>query len=94
VCGHLLAGIIGQTRRLAEQVAAHGVTVNAIAPGRFDTALANRSSPEVIAQAVANITAKRVGHPDEIAAFIAFLVSDEAGYMTGARWCARQKASP
>jgi len=63
VCGHLLAGIIGQTRRLAEQVAAHGVTVNAIAPGRFDTALANRSSPEVIAQAVANITAKRVGHP-------------------------------
>ena len=42
MCGHLLAGIIGQTRRLAEQVAAHGVTVNAISPGRFDTALANR----------------------------------------------------
>ncbi|MGE0827779.1 MAG: SDR family NAD(P)-dependent oxidoreductase [Hyphomonadaceae bacterium] len=78
------AGIIGLTRLLALKLGPDGVTVNAIAPGRFDTALANVSSPEVMAHAMANIPVGRIGAPDEIAAAIAFLASEEAGYMTGA----------
>jgi len=78
------AAIIGLTRHLAAEVAPHGVTVNAIAPGRFDTVFANQSPPEVIAQAIAGIPAKRLGRPEELAATIAFLVSEDAGYMTGA----------
>jgi len=78
------AAIIGLTRRLADEVAPHGITVNAIAPGRFDTVFANQSPPDVIAQAIAGIPAKRLGRPEELAATIAFLVSEEAGYMTGA----------
>jgi 3-oxoacyl-[acyl-carrier protein] reductase len=78
------AGIIGLTRRLALQVAANGVTVNAIAPGRFDTALANAGDSATIAQSMAAIPVGRAGHPDELAALISFLVSDEAGYLTGA----------
>ena len=77
------AGLVGMTRRLAAEVAADGVTVNAVAPGRFDTALARRSGEAVIAQALQGIPAARVGRPEEIAATVAFLCSEEAGYMTG-----------
>jgi 3-oxoacyl-[acyl-carrier protein] reductase len=78
------AGVVGLTRRLALQVAPYGITANAIAPGRFDTALANSASADVIRAATAAIPVGRVGRPEEIAAAVAYLVSEDAGYVTGA----------
>jgi len=77
------AGLLGLTRHLAGTYAPFGITVNAIAPGRVETALSSLSSPEVIAQAVKNIPMGRLGSPDEIAAVACFLASEGASYLTG-----------
>jgi 3-oxoacyl-[acyl-carrier protein] reductase len=81
------AGLIGFTRTVAAEVARRGVTVNAVAPGLIETELtrdftgngANGSS--VLLEA---IPARRTGTPEEVAAAIRFLASDEAAYVTGA----------
>ncbi|MCW5652746.1 SDR family NAD(P)-dependent oxidoreductase [Hydrogenophaga sp.] len=78
------AGLIGLTRHLAGTYAADGITVNAVAPGRVHTPLANTSSAEVLAKAMQEIPAGRFGTPDEIAQAIVFLASDGAAYLTGA----------
>lgn len=78
------AGIIGLTRRLALEVAEHGVTVNAIAPGRFDTALANHSSAPDSKAVIDAIPVRRVGRPAEVAAAVRYLASNDAGFITGA----------
>ena len=77
------AGIEGMVRALAREVAARGVTVNAIAPGYFDTALNDLAPPEIMEAIVANIPVGRFGRPDEIGALVAYLASDEAAYLTG-----------
>lgn len=74
------AGIIGLTRRLALEVAAQGITVNAIAPGHIDTALARQSS----APGRSTIPVGRVGLPAEVAAAVRYLIGEDAGYTTGA----------
>jgi 3-oxoacyl-[acyl-carrier protein] reductase len=78
------AGLIGLTRVLAVEGAACGITANVIAPGRFDTPMANRAPPEAIERATALIPVGRIGRPNEVAATAAFLVTDDAGYITGA----------
>lgn len=78
------AALLGLTRHLAGTYAPFGITVNAIAPGRVETALSSLSSPEVIAQAVKNIPMGRLGTTDEIAAVACFLASEGASYLTGA----------
>lgn len=77
------AGVIGFTRALAREVASRAVTVNAVAPGFVPTALTN-DLPEDIKQAtLKSIPLGRWGTPEEIAHAVAFLASDEAGYITG-----------
>lgn len=74
------AGLIALTKTAAVEVARRGVTVNAVAPGLIDTEFIGGASKEIL-QA---IPARRVGTPDEVAACVRFLTSDEASYVTGA----------
>jgi len=74
------AGLIALTKTSAVEVARRGVTVNAVAPGLIDTDFISGASKEVLAA----IPARRVGTPDEVAACVRFLTSDEASYVTGA----------
>jgi 3-oxoacyl-[acyl-carrier protein] reductase len=81
------AGIVGLVRGLSVEVASHGVTVNAVAPGIIKTPQSadpvNSIGPTGLAAIPARIPAARVGHPREIATAFAFLASDEAAYVTG-----------
>jgi 3-oxoacyl-[acyl-carrier protein] reductase len=73
------AGLIGLTKTVAAEVARRGVTVNAVAPGFIETDM-TADLPEEVMQAV---PARRPGTPEEVAAAVRFLASDEAGYVTG-----------
>jgi 3-oxoacyl-[acyl-carrier protein] reductase len=73
------AGLIGFTKTVAVEVARRGVTVNAVAPGFVETKL----TQDVGNGIVDAIPARRVGTPDEVAACVRFLTSDEASYVTG-----------
>lgn len=78
------AGIIGFTKSLALEGAARGITVNAIAPGYTDTGMVRAVPAKVLEGIIAGVPVGRLARPDEIARSIAFLVSDEAGFITGA----------
>jgi len=79
------AGVLGLTRHLAREWAPHRICVNAISPGIVDTPMVRASKDEAGLQAVRDsIPFKRFADPAELAALIAFLVSDEASYITGA----------
>jgi 3-oxoacyl-[acyl-carrier protein] reductase len=73
------AGLIGMTKTIAHEVARRGVTVNAVAPGFIETDM-TKDVPEAVKEAV---PARRAGTPDEVAAAVRFLASDDAGYVTG-----------
>ena len=74
------AGVIGFTKTVAVEVARRGVTVNAVAPGLIETGLTEEILDGEMAKA---IPARRVGTPEEVAACIRFLASEEASYVTG-----------
>jgi NAD(P)-dependent dehydrogenase (short-subunit alcohol dehydrogenase family) len=77
------AGVIGLSRTAARELARSQVTVNAICPGFIDTAM-TRNIPEAIReQQLKRIPLARAGKPADVAAVVAFLASDEAGYLTG-----------
>jgi NAD(P)-dependent dehydrogenase (short-subunit alcohol dehydrogenase family) len=82
--GATKAGIIALTRTAAIEYAGHGVRVNAVAPGIIATPMAMREAPDMV-EKNARIFAPlgRIGRPEELAAAIHFLVSDDASYMTG-----------
>lgn len=73
------AGIIGASKALALELAKRGITVNCVAPGLIETEML---SQEIIDEALKMIPLRRVGRPEDVAATVAFLMSDEAGYIT------------
>ena len=78
------AGVIAVTRRAATELASHGVTVNAIAPAAIDGPVAREVLRDRLEEKLADIPVGRLGRPEEVAALVSFLVSDDAGYLTGA----------
>ncbi len=78
------AGMAGFSKALAQEVVRKGVTVNTVSPGYVETDLVMAIRPEVREQIVASIPMGRLARPEEIAAVVAFLASEEAGYITGA----------
>lgn len=77
------SGIHGFTKALAQEGAKYGVTVNAIAPGYIDTDMVAAVPAPVLEKIVAKIPVGRLGHASEIARGVAFLSSEDAGFVTG-----------
>ena len=77
------AGVIGFGKSLAQEVAARGITVNAVAPGFIETDMTDAIPEAHRKTLLAQIPAKRMGQPEEIAQAVAFLASEGAGYVTG-----------
>lgn len=77
------AGVIGLTKSVARELAARGVRANAVAPGFIETDMTATLSDAVCDAARAQIAMKRFGSGDDVAHAVAFLASDEAGYITG-----------
>ena len=78
------AGMVGMSKSLAAEVASRGVTVNCVAPGFIETAMTGKLTDKQRESILTEVPAGRMGHPDEIAAAVLYLVSHEAGYVTGA----------
>ena len=77
------SGIHGFTKALAQEGAAKGITVNAIAPGYIDTDMVRAVPPNVLEKIVAKVPVGRLGKASEIARGVLFLVADDAGFVTG-----------
>ena len=78
------AGLIGMTKALAQEVASRGITVNAVAPGFIVTAMTEALNDAQRAKLADSIPLGRLGQPADVAAAVTYLVSDEAGWVTGA----------
>ena len=77
------AGMAGFSKALAQEVVRKGVTVNTVSPGYVETDMVMAIKKEIRDQIVAQIPMGRLARPEEIAAVVAFLASEEAGYITG-----------
>ncbi|WP_428376387.1 3-oxoacyl-[acyl-carrier-protein] reductase [Lichenicoccus sp.] len=78
------AGMIGMSKSLAQEVASRGITVNVVAPGFVETAMTAALPETQRAKLSAAIPLGRIGQPADIAAAVAYLAADEAGWVTGA----------
>ena len=77
------AGVIGFSKSLAREVASRGITVNVVAPGFIETDMSRALTEDQRAGILSQVPANRLGDAKEIASAVAFLASDEAGYITG-----------
>ncbi|HEY5907557.1 MAG TPA: 3-oxoacyl-[acyl-carrier-protein] reductase [Vicinamibacteria bacterium] len=77
------AGVVGFTKSVAREVASRAITVNAVAPGFIETDMTGAMTDKAKEAITASIPLGRVGQPKDVAAAVAFLVSDEAAYITG-----------
>ena len=77
------AGMIGMTKTIAREFAAKGILANVVAPGFIRTDMTDSLSDAILEEAKKQIPARRMGTPDDIAHLVAFLASEEAGYITG-----------
>jgi 3-oxoacyl-[acyl-carrier protein] reductase len=77
------AGLVGMSKSMAQELASRGITVNCVAPGFIATPMTDVLTEEQKAGILERVPAGRLGNPDEIAAGVVFLASDEAGYVTG-----------
>ncbi len=77
------AGVIGFTKALAKEVASHGITVNAVAPGYISAGMAGILNEKQQEEAKRKIPLGRFGEPLEVASIVAYLLSDSAAYITG-----------
>ena len=76
-------GMIAMTKALAQEIGSRGVTVNAVAPGYIETDMTRVLPEEVKAKILAQVPLGRIGQPEDIAAAVKFLASEEAAYITG-----------
>ncbi|HEY3117010.1 MAG TPA: 3-oxoacyl-[acyl-carrier-protein] reductase [Chloroflexota bacterium] len=77
------AGLVGFTRSVAREVASRAITANLVAPGYIETDMMTGVSEEMRARILSLIPLARTGQPQEVAALVCFLASDQAGYITG-----------
>ena len=81
------AGVIGLTKSIARELAARNITCNAVAPGFISTDMTDALSDKQREAIVGRIASKRLGEPEDVAALVRFLASEEAGYITGQTIC-------
>lgn len=81
------AGVIGLTKSIARELASRNITANAVAPGFITTDMTDALSDKQRAGIQERIAAKRLGEPEDVAALVRFLASEEAGYITGQVIC-------
>jgi 3-oxoacyl-[acyl-carrier protein] reductase len=77
------AGLVGLTKSIARELASRNVTCNAVAPGFVATAMTDPMTPQARESLTGQIPVQRLGKPEDVAAAVAFLASEEAGYVTG-----------
>ena len=77
------AGLLGMVKTLAAENAGHAITANAVLPGMVATEKVRAMPPALLERVIAAMPAGRMGEPSEVAALVAFLASEEAGYVTG-----------
>ena len=77
------AGLIGLTKSIAQEMGSRNITVNSVAPGYVETDMTQGLSDELKQKMLENIPLKRMGRPEDVAAAVRFLASEEAGYITG-----------